>query len=331
MSKRDQVIETIQEKIPVVNEKQAGRLYDAAKKGGELDNFALISDWIDQRLAPGIIVLSRHDYLTALTRSLPVAMNLAGTDYGTTRQRDLGQLWTDTARGFMGEIAFRKFISGRFGVELLLDYTLGPLEDYLPMDITVVVLPDGRAVEPGVKISVKTAKFNGLWLDIPGAQIEHSDAFVFVRIGVEREHFVAFLKDVSFIKDKLLPLALSSEIVDEEAAQEIWDIIPEFEELPSYIVGFLDKELISSPPDPQYRETRFRDGSFKGYMMQGYVGMISKNKPFRLPEDLREKAWNYEAIGSFSIADHFIANAGSLKYREGEWQELVNKIAGVQK
>jgi hypothetical protein len=57
--------------------------------------------------------------------------------------------------------------------------------------------------------------------DIPGKQIVHSDIFVFVRVDVTREHFVAFLKKISVIRDKLISEARARGLLSKEELNEI--------------------------------------------------------------------------------------------------------------
>lgn len=49
---------------------------------------------------------------------LRLAPKFAATDYGAVRMRDLGQLLTDAIRGFLGELAFTKWLKARFGVSI---------------------------------------------------------------------------------------------------------------------------------------------------------------------------------------------------------------------
>jgi len=316
----------LMEYLPDLDKDQAKKLADSARKGGEIPEFSLFEVWLQQRASFGTVMLDSMDYVTALTHALRVAPNLAPTDYGTSRQRDLGQLWTDVARGFLGEIGFAKFMRERFGLDLVLDYSLGPIEEYLPSDIKAIKMPDGNLVEPGVKISFKTTKFSGIWLDIPGAQIGHSDVFVLIKLGIPREHFLAFLKWISFIKDKLLPHAVESGAINQTQAQDLWDSLPEFKKIPCYICGFLDDRLIKSPPGPVFRAEHTRAGTLKGYLMQSYVGWVKDRKPELVPEELRSANWRFESIGTFSAEEHFVANAGSLIFSDLEWKNLVKKL-----
>ena len=314
--------------LPDLDQDQATKLVNSAVTGGEIHKSFSFEMWLQQRASFGTVMLDSTDYVTALTHALRIAPNLAATDYGTSRQRDLGQLWTDVARGFLGEIGLAKFMRERFGLDLVLDYTLGPIADYLPSDIKAIKIADGNLVEPSVKISFKTTKFNGIWLDIPGAQIGHSDVFVLIKLGISREHFLAFLKWISFIRDKLLPRAVESGAINKTQANNLWDSLPEFKKIPCYICGFLDDRLIKSPPEPVYRAQHTRAGNLKGYLMKSYVGWVKGRKPQIVPEELGKVDWQFESIGAFSAEDHFVANTGSLIFSDLEWKDLVKKLVG---
>jgi hypothetical protein len=313
-----------------IDAEQKQKLINSAEKGGEYTNVAQFENWLKDRASFGMVMLDNTDYITALTQALKIAPNLAATDYGMSRQRDLGQLWTDVARGFLGEIGLCKFIKERFGFDLILDYSIGPVEDYLPSDIKQIKLTDGTIIKPNKRISFKTTKFNGIWLDIPGAQIGHSDAFILVKVGVTREHFVSFLKWISFMKDKLLPRAVEIGVISQNEANELWNGLPNLQNTPCYICGFLNDQIISSPPPPVYRPQYKRTGALKGYLMKSYVGWVKKKKPQSAPNDLLDKEWNFESIGEFSSEDHFVANAGNLLYSEKDWKDLLVSLTTVK-
>jgi len=314
--------------LPALDAEQVTMILEGAVAGGEVKQCGSPEVWFRDRAGFSTVMLNSMDYVTALTQSLRIAPNLAATDYGSSRQRDLGQLWTDVARGFLGEIGLAKFVKERFGVELILDYSLGPIEVYLPSDIKRIRLPNGQELQPKLKISFKTTKFNGIWLDIPGAQIKHSDAYVLVKLGISRDHFVAFLKWVSFIRDKLLPHAIQTGTIDEAGAKNLWDSLPNFKDIPCYIAGFMDEELISTPPPPEYRPMRRRDGSLKGYLMKSYLGWIRNTRPDAVPGEIRGADWQFQSIGTFSKEDHFVATSGHLKYSREDWRTLLSKATG---
>ena len=311
--------------LPALEFDQVLTMLKGAMTGYEVEQCGTVDAWFKDRAGFSTVMLDNSDYITALTQSLRIAPNLAGTDYGTSRQRDLGQLWTDVARGFLGEIGLAKFVKQRFGLELILDYSIGPIAIYLPSDIKGIRLPDGREIQSALRISFKTTKLNGIWLDVPGAQINHSDAFVLVKLGISRDHFVAFLKGISFIRDKLLPAAMKTGTIDDKGAEVLWNTLPDFKQIPCYTVGFMDRELINAPPSADYRPMRRRNGALKGYFMKRYVGWVREGKPVGVADETRDEAWEFQSIGSFSKEDHFVATSGCLRYSEADWRTLLDK------
>ena len=314
------------------------QLCEGALRGGDLERFSTANDWLDW-LQWSTVVLDENDYLEAAVHALDLAPKLAGTDYGTSRMRDLGQLWTDTIRGFLGEIAFVKWLRRSFGVSAELDYRKGPLEKFLPSDLKEV---DGRA--PRIRISIKTTKLRSIWLDVPYEQIEHSDIFVLVRVGVTREHFIAFLKKISVVKNKLLERAKQLGIITEEESSEVWESVPDFENIPSYVAGFIDKREYDVRDktaifsiDGRLKRTR-RIGGRPKFVVTRFVGFWNPGERDRyvrkavqelvrrgltVPENADME---FEGIGEFSRALHFIAHSGALKKSGEEWSEVVESL-----
>lgn len=305
---------------------------EGAVRARDIEVFGDYSRWIEW-LGWASAVLDESDYLKAAVYGLNLAPKLAGTDYGTARQRDLGQLWTDVIRGFLGEIAVAKWLKERFGITAELDYRLGPLEEFLPSDIKSVA---GR--EPRLRVSIKTTKLSGLWLDVPGAQIEHSDVFILVRMGVTREHFLAFLKKISVIRDKLMKEAVERGLVRREEVEQIWDSIPEFTAAPAYIAGFLDKTEIQDKlrdrtavieADGDVKKKRVVINKFLGFWHPGEAIYEEKLKELLRERGKRvedEMSIEFEGIGDFSKTLHFIASSGVLKKRKEDWEKLVERL-----
>jgi hypothetical protein len=303
-------------------------LCEGAVRGLDVNQFSGYDEWIAY-LKWASVSLDEDDYLKAALHGLYLAPKLAATDYGTSRQRDLGQLWTDSIRGFLGEVSFAKWLQERFGVSIELDYKRGQLEEFLYSDIKSV---DGR--EPKLKVSIKTTKLGGIWLDVPGAQIEHSDVFVLVRMGVRREQFIGFLKKISVIRDKLIGKALERGLMKEEELEDLWNVVPGFTTIPAYIAGFLDK--------PEYSDEHYvieADGEVKKkrVIINKYLGFWHPEKPeydeaVRILLAGRGKAVGkymkieFEGIGNFSRALHFIASSGVLKKRREDWEGLIKKL-----
>jgi len=251
----------------------------------------------------------------------------------TPRKRDLGQRWTDTIRGFLGEIAFTKWMQERFGIAVRMDYKYGLLREFLMSDIKSV---NGR--EPRLKVGIKTTKLEGIWLDVPGAQIKHSDVFVLVRVGVTSEHLIAFLKKISAIRDKLMKEALERKLVREEELEEAWNVTPEFTPVPAYIVGFLNKLEYADRLTSEYSIIDV-DGKVKKVrvVINKYVGFwnpekeeyrvmvlnLLKSKDKNVKDDMKIE---FEGIGNFSETLHFIVNSGSLRRDKRDWEELLRKL-----
>jgi len=320
-----------------------------AERGLDVEQFGRkLNEWA-QWLSWASVVLDENDYLTAAVHALRLAQKLAATDYGRSRQRDLGQLWTDAIRGFLGEIAFVKWLKQRFGVEAELDFKRGDLREFLPSDIKRVKKPGDREPrEPKLKVSIKTTKLGGVWLDVPYAQIGHSDIFVLVRVGVTRDHFVAFLKKISALKDKIFGEAVRRGIATEDVLREIWEKVPDFTPMPAYVAGFIDRREIEKALDKELvidvgGEVRGRE-RLKLYINR-YLGywnpreeekykqiIIVKCRALKSCSDVgkligrAEFEIEFEGIESFSETKHFIASSGVLKRRLEDWRKIVDEL-----
>lgn len=321
-----------QDKLPGAFKGFEKDLCEGAVRGLDVDQLSGLDSWIDW-LNWSSVVLDENDYLKAALHALRLAPKIAATDYGTARQRDLGQLWADAIRGFLGEIAFAKWLRKTYDLAVELDYSRGPLQEFLPSDIKSV---NGR--QPGIKISIKTTKLNGIWLDVPGAQIERSDVYVLVRVGVTREHLIAFFKKISVIRDKLMKIAREQGLLSERELSETWDSVPEFSPLPAYVAGFLNKSEISERVKNRYSIIE-ADGEkkVKRVVINKYMGYWHPDEDVyakNLREYLKQKGKNikddmkiaFEGIGEFSRAPHFIASSGLLKKRKEDWDSIVARL-----
>jgi hypothetical protein len=162
--------------------------------------------WFKDRFEFQLVWLDENDYSRALVRALWLAPKFVSIDFGGGRQRDFAQLWTDTARGFLGEIALKKFVEGQFGIRIESETRRGNIEEFLPSDIKIWDEKTSKWRDSKLKVSIKTTKFNGVWLDV-GSQFPHSDVFILIKIGIARLHYLAFMKQISFLKDKLFTRA----------------------------------------------------------------------------------------------------------------------------
>ncbi|MEM3647161.1 MAG: hypothetical protein QW334_03335, partial [Thermofilum sp.] len=198
--------------------------------------------------------------------------------------------------------------------------------------------------EPKLRVSIKTTKLQGMWLDIPYAQLEHSDVFVLIRVGVSRGHLIAFLKDISVIMEKMLALARSQGLeVNEE---EFRISIPEFKNIPAFVVGFFDKsEVADKLLDRRTvliadgRLGRKRSGGYR-LILDKFAGWWNPNDPecerrvvdsfMKIhPEarlDANELNIKFEGLGRTSETLHFLVSSGALKRRREDWEKLISRL-----
>jgi hypothetical protein len=304
-----------------------GQLLRGAEAGGELDEVEE-EEWL-ARLSFQLVWLDSADYTRALVRAIWLAPRFAATDFGTSRQRDLAQVWTDTARGFLGEIGVQRFLQVRFGIDCKLTTRRGELEEFLPSDIEKIRKPEDTAFkEPRLTVSIKTGKFNARWLDLPGAQFGHSDVYSFVKLGIARTHFLSFLKNISFIRDKLIPKAQELRELDDQDAQELWDELPDFEPIPAYIAGFLERASLHLPIHEVTARRRGRKhlrveisggvGLFTRSNVQEYIEELDPEGVLRVTVD--------PIIESLTESAHFLANSGALTFGPENWASLVERL-----
>jgi len=179
-----------------------------------------------------------------------------------------------------------------------------------------------------------------MWLDIPFRQIEHSDVFVLVRVGVTRGHLLAFLKKISAIKDKIFKEAEKLGIVEDAELQKVWNDIPEFVAIPAYVAGFFDKRAYGD--DVKKRDSIFvADGEMKrrNFVVSRFVGYwnpTDEQYRRRLVEALRGSGKfvpdsaniKFEGVEEFSETLHFIVSSGELKRRREEWEPVIRAVLG---
>lgn len=341
MSTKAQIFEERKSKVSSVltvriNQANAELLAEQILRGAEGGSeFGDFDEWLGNRFEPQLVWLTNDDYTRAITRALPQALKFAAADFGSTRQRDLGQLWTDTARGFLGEIAFQRFFKERYNKLIEQDTSTDKARaEYISTDIKAVSEVRGSydvMRPPKINVSIKTGKFNARWMDEYSAKkTESIDAFVFVRVGTAREHFVAFLKAISFLGTKLFPAAEQLGELTAETSQKLWDSIPEFEPVPAYISGFLMRSQLSLPiHDLKVKIAGKKNqriivvrgvGNFSLEVLRADQRITSIDPDARLPIVI-------DGIES-EISDslHFYANTGALNYGAENWRLLANAL-----
>lgn len=277
------------------------------------------SKWLAQRFLPNIVWIDEFGYTQMCIDALKILHLAAATDYGSSRQRDLGQHWADMTRGYLAEYAFIKFLEKKWGISAQLGHEVGQLADYLPRDIhQIKKTTDTKWRSPNISIGIKGTKWNGIWLDIPGAQFDHSDIHVMVKVGVGRDHLFAYFKHISVFRDKILPQGIASGMLSEDDADFLFSALPDFAPIPAYITGFVS------------RESEFKNLPYTGKLGKKHYTIKTWNGEIN-PDDLdtiRELEEvpgdvKFEGIGRFSHNKGYLFNTGNLTWEKSKWEKFV--------
>ncbi|MBU0459767.1 MAG: hypothetical protein KJ771_03080 [Nanoarchaeota archaeon] len=268
-----------------------------------------LEEWFTKRLMVNTITLSEDDYKKALYRSfrLLVVADIAKTDFGSSRQRDFGQRWTDFTRGFLGEIGIEQFFKRNLGLEIDLEESeVGDVKQFLPTDITKVK-DNGQWRNLNTNISIKTSKLKSMWLDI-GSQVGHSDAFIFIKIALTTDHLVSFIKSNGFL-EKLVRMGQElGEVTDyEKEIKLLCENIPDVKPFPAYISGFVWKK------DMENGTLRIHETA-KNKVVVGGIGYYGENT-----------AKSVEGLGDISSGKH-LASLDSLRWKKSDWEKLKNNV-----
>jgi hypothetical protein len=304
-----------------IEEEEADKILEKAESGGEISSECNIETWLKERFVPNTVLIDEIGYAKMCVDALKILGTTAATDYGGSRQRDLGQLWADMTRGYLGELAFSLFLKKKWEIDCELGHEVGFLKDYLPMDVHRIREKQSTYRNPKINISVKTTKWNGIWLDIPGDQFNHSDIHVLAKVGTGRDHLFAFFKALSVFKDKVLQRGKDVGCLSEEEAEKLFDALPSFRPIPAYICGFVKK-------DAEFKHLSY--GGKKGrknYNITSWSGPIN---PGDL--DLVKKKENvsgkieFEGIGSFAHEKGYLFSTGNLLWRSDDWDSVIKLI-----
>jgi hypothetical protein len=262
--------------------------------------------------------------LLASINALKTYGQIAGTDYGSSRQRDKMQMWSDMTRGYLGEIAVQKKIKDDFNILTTLEHNKGNIEDFLASDLPKIKKDGEELRDNKIKISIKTTKWNGIWLDCPGNQYSHSDVFVLVKVNTGTEHLMSFLKESNFFKDNLLIEGIKKEIITEKEKNEILDTISDFKDIGlfAYIAGF---HIRSNDKTMKYEGKKgrknFKITSANGYLDDEFIMNVRKQN--NLTNDAKIE---FVQIGEFTSTNKFIINVGNLSYKQEDWRNLVDRF-----
>lgn len=279
---------------------------------GRSSVFVGVDEWLQKRLMPNTVSIPEEMYKQALYSAfrLVVLGDIAKTDFGSSRQRDFGQMLTDFTRGFLGEAATKLFFDERFGIKVdLEEREIGEVAQFLPRDI-VRVWESGASRKPKINFSIKTSKLPSMWLDIARGQLSHSDVFCFIKIGLTVGHFAVFLKGTGFI-EKLVKIGREVGEVDESSVDEevrrLLSAIPEMSPWPAYIAGYVTKEDFEKGA-LEVNENRKTPVVVGG---RGYLGEISATRVEGLGDIAKEK---------------YLASLGALRWNQTDWERIVKNL-----
>ncbi len=286
--------------------------------GGEVigDDF---SDWLTNRFLPNIVYIDESGYARMCVDALKILQTTAATDYGSSRQRDLGQLWGDMTRGYLAEFAFTLFLKEKWNIDTRLGHEQGSLIDYLPMDIHKVKKESDKEFrDPAIKVSVKGTKWNGIWFDIPNQQFSHSDVNVLVKVGVTRDHLFAYFRHISVFKDKILKKGMEIGAISQTEADFLYEALPKFRRIPAYIAGFVIRDYEYAPLSYGGSKGRvnYTISSWNGPIQAGDLDQIKINESIK-------GSVKFKSIGSFAHDRGYLFNTGNLRWSASDCQRLV--------
>ncbi len=322
MKNIDELKKNVAEKISVTNE-ELDKIIEKAIIGGEIVAEDKIGEWLEERLAPNCVLIDEDGYAKMCVDALKILGTTAATDYGSSRQRDLGQLWADMTRGYLGEFAFTLFLNDKFGISSKLGHEVGTLQENLPMDVHQIRETGKEYRKPKVQISLKTTKWNGIWLDIPGDQFNHSDVHVLVKVGAGRDHLFAFFKNISVFKDKILKRGKDVGSLSSDEAQSLYDHLPSFRKIPAYICGFALKNnsYTSLPYSGKKGRLHYMISSWNGAILPGDLEKIKQKEKLGVSGKVR-----FEGIGEFAHDKGYLFNAGSLLWKKEDWNKVISLL-----
>lgn len=282
------------------------------KKIGRTNVLFQIEEWFKDRLLPNTVSIPIEMYKRSLYSSfrLIILGNIAKTDFGSSRQRDFGQMLTDFTRGFLGEAAIKIFLKQQFGLKVdLEEKEIGDVKQFLPTDIIRVWAGSSPRV-PKLNLSIKTSKLPSMWLDIARGQLSHSDIFCFIKIGLTVDHFAIFLKEAGFIQ-KLVEIGKEiGEVKANEVEKEInrlLSAIPVMLPWPAYISGYVTQNDLRSGK-LLIQKRRSKSVVVGGC---GYFGAVPASE--------------VEGLGKIG-KEKYLACLSALHWDQKSWKNIVKKI-----
>lgn len=320
MSELDKIVEKIQQALDVSKE-EANKILLKAIAGGEIKNEKEADEWLNERFLPNCVFIDEEGYSKMCVDALKILSRTAATDYGGSRQRDLGQLWADMTRGYLGELAFILMMEKKWKIKSKLAHHIGELKEFLPLDIHEIKKKNEEYRPPKLNISIKATKWNGIWLDSPGDQFNHSDIHILVKVGTGRDHLFAFFKQLSVFKDKVLKRGEEVGAITPAESEEMYNKLPDFKPIPAYICGFV-------PKSKKYNKLSYGgDKGRKNFNITSWNGPINPDdlEAIKRKEKVKGKV-AFEGIGKFSHDKGYLFNAGNLYWKDKDWGKVFGSI-----
>ncbi len=304
-----------------VGKEEANKILIKAVAGGEINSATAPEEWLRKRFLPNCVLIDETGYTKMCVDALKILSRTAPTDYGGSRQRDLGQLWADMTRGYLGELAFILLLKKKWGIDSKLGHHVGELKEFLSLDIHEIKRNNEEPRPPKINLSIKATKWNGIWLDIPGDQFDHSDVHVLVKVGTGRDHLFAFFKSISVFKDKVLRKGEDVGAITSDEATEMFNNLPSFKPIPAYICGYV-------PKDKDYKKLDYTGAKGrKNYSIQSWNGPYLETDLEVIKKKEKIKGHiSFEGIGQFAHDKAFLFNTGNLLWEENDWIKMVGKL-----
>lgn len=183
--------------------------------------------------------------------------------HGMRGKRSEVQAADDVILGILGEYSIKKFLKENFRTEIELDEEVHT-EEITPQDIIKIKI-NGKWKNPRLDIGIKGSKMKNGFLVLGSNEVErkerHSDAYIFIRIGLPSDHLFRILRDHSFFKKV-------KDFLDKKVSQgnNKFRKINILSEIPVWICGYVyDHEL--------EKKDKIPGQNFDGYR---YVKSVSK-------------------------------------------------------
>jgi excisionase family DNA binding protein len=143
------------------------------------------------------VILNREHYFKALQFALKKFYSGAPrANFATSTQREAGKYLSDHITGYLGELAFQKFMADKYALQLRLDDNVDGL--IRSQDIASVSRRRGVENQPAFKVSVKASKLKNVWLIVGKNEIDlpdrRSDYYVFARVHLPPDHIVRLIR-----------------------------------------------------------------------------------------------------------------------------------------